>query len=65
MPRIDDWEQYLLDAEVGIEAAINSHMSLRFVLQDLYNSRPASGSERNDLMVIGAVNAMLYPAKEE
>ena len=48
-----------------IEAAINSHMSLRFVLQDIYNSRPAVGNERNDLMLIGAVKFMLYPHKEE
>ena len=65
LPRIDDWQQYLIDAEVGIDAAINSHMSLRFVLQDNYNSRPAIGNERNDLSLIGAVNFMLYPSKEE
>ena len=65
LPRIDDWDQYLIDAEIGIEAAINSHMSMRFVLQDNYNSRPATGTERNDLALIGAVNFMLYPKKEE
>jgi hypothetical protein len=40
-------------------------MSLRFVLQDNYNSRPAIGNERNDLSLIGAVNFMLYPSKED
>lgn len=55
LPRTDDFGDYLLNGEAGIEAQINSSMSLRLVAQDRYDSTPPAGSEDNDLSLIGAL----------
>jgi putative salt-induced outer membrane protein YdiY len=55
MPSFDDFGRYLLNAEVGAEAAMNTRLSLRAVLQDKYNSNPAPDKDLNDLTLIAAL----------
>jgi putative salt-induced outer membrane protein YdiY len=53
VPRVDEWdEKYVMNAEAGIDAAINKHWSLRVVLQDVFDSQPAQGRERNDVRLV-------------
>jgi len=53
IPQVDKWtEKYIITAEVGIDTAITKKWSLRVVLQDVYNSQPANGREKNDLRLI-------------
>lgn len=59
LPSIDDFSQYLMNAEVGAEAAMNAKLSLRVVLQDKYNSDPAPGKENNDLVLIAGLSYKL------
>ncbi len=59
VPRADDFDDYFLNAEAGIEAAINSHLSLRLVIQDKYDNIPAPGKKQNDLTVIAGVGVSL------
>jgi putative salt-induced outer membrane protein YdiY len=54
-PKVDNFAQYLLTAEAGGEAAMNSRLSLRVVFQDRYNSKPAPGKVPNDLAIISAL----------
>lgn len=55
LPRLDDLADYLLNAELGGEAALNSTLSLRVVMQNRYDSEPLEELEDNDLAVIGAL----------
>ena len=55
LPRADDFDDYLLNAEIGAEAAMNASFSLRLVASDKYDSTPAEGKQRNDLTITGAV----------
>ena len=55
LAKVDDWGNYLLNAEVGAEALINSVFSLRLVARDQYNSEPPVGSKSNDITVVGAL----------
>lgn len=55
LPLIDDFGDYLLNAEVGIEAAVNSDLSLRLVVKNAYDSTPAADREKSDTTVIGAL----------
>lgn len=55
LPRADDFDDYLLNGELGVEAALNASMSLRIVVQDKYDSTPAAGQEKNDVAVISAL----------
>ncbi len=59
LPQADDFDRYLINAELGAEASLNSRLSLRLVLQDKYDSQPAAGRERNDLSLIGGIGVKL------
>lgn len=48
LPQVDDFDVYLLNAEVGIEAAISGNLSLKVVAQSRYNSNPAPDTEESD-----------------
>jgi putative salt-induced outer membrane protein YdiY len=53
VPEVDKWSQkYILTAEAGIDAAINKQWSLRVVAQDIFDSEPANGREKNDMRLI-------------
>jgi putative salt-induced outer membrane protein YdiY len=52
-PQVDKWvDNYIITGEAGIDAAINTHWSLRVVFQDIYTSLPANGKKPNDMRLI-------------
>lgn len=55
LPAVDDFQNYKLNAEVGLEAAMTEALSLRVVGRNEYNNRPASGRKHNDISLISAV----------
>ena len=56
LPSVDDLQDdYLLNAEAGVEAQINATASIRLVVKDVYDSTPAAGREKNDLSVVAAL----------
>lgn len=59
VPRADDLDDYLLAGEIGVEAAVDSSLSLRVVVQDRYDSTPAAGREENDVAVISSLSWQL------
>lgn len=59
LPAFEDFGDYLLNAEAGAEAAMNTRLSLRIVLQDKFDSTPGAGLRQNDLVVIGGLTYKL------
>ncbi len=59
LPRLDDFGDYLMIAEVGAEAALNARLNLRIVLQDKYDSTPGAGLEKSDLSLIAGFSVSL------
>jgi putative salt-induced outer membrane protein YdiY len=55
LPRVDDFGDYLLNSEIGVEAAMSAQFSLRLVAQDKFNSRAPEDRERNDLTIIASL----------
>ncbi|MDP6491025.1 MAG: DUF481 domain-containing protein [Kiritimatiellia bacterium] len=55
LPNMDDFEDYLLNAEIGTETMLNSTLSLRVVAQDRYDGEPPDGLEANDLSLVAAL----------
>lgn len=55
IPLVDDFDDYLLNVEIGIEAAINSSAAIRLVVKNAYDSTPAADKEESDTTVIGAL----------
>ena len=58
-PEANDFDNYMLTGEVGIEAAMSEHLSLRVVVQDKYDSTPAVGAEFNDVSLIAGLGLSL------
>lgn len=58
-PEASDFDNYLLTAEIGIEAAMNEHLTLRVVVQDKYDSTPAVDAEYNDVSLIAGLGLTL------
>lgn len=56
LPQIDDFENFNLLVEVGIESKITDNLSLRAVLQDNYDNQPALGRDSNDLRLITGIS---------
>jgi len=55
MPQIDKFDNYLLNSEAGVEAALSAHFSLRVVGDDKFDSRPAAGRKENDILLVSAL----------
>jgi len=55
LPEVMAFGDYLLLAEWGAEAALNTRLSLRVVLRDKYDSQPAPGKKSNDLTLVTAL----------
>jgi putative salt-induced outer membrane protein YdiY len=54
-PQIDKFDNYLVNSEVGAEAALNTRLSLRIVGRDQFNSMAAAGRKENDITLISAL----------
>ena len=59
MPEASDFDNYLVTAELGVEAPLQGRLNLRVVLQDKFDSQPGEGLEKNDLTLIAGVNIKL------
>jgi putative salt-induced outer membrane protein YdiY len=55
MPQVDEFSNYLLVAEIGVESDLTEKMSLRVSLQDNYDNQPAAGRKSNDLRLVTGI----------
>jgi putative salt-induced outer membrane protein YdiY len=57
LPQVDKFDNYIINAEIGVEADLtqDKKLSLRAYLQDTYNSIPAPGHKKNDAKLIAAI----------
>lgn len=57
LPQVDRFGNYLVNFEIGAEAALNKTFSLLTYLQDTYDNEPAGGRKCNDLKLVAALGA--------
>lgn len=56
LPQVDDFSNFIVNTEVGVEAELNKKLALRVVFLDTYDNEPApSAKNRNDVKVITAL----------
>ena len=55
MPRVEEFEDYVLNFEIGVSTDITQSFGLRVFAQDTYRSRPAFGRDKNDLKLVAGV----------
>jgi hypothetical protein len=56
LPKVQDFNNYLVNAEAGVAAPINKALSVNLILQDTYKSVPAAGKLKNDLKLIAGLS---------
>jgi putative salt-induced outer membrane protein YdiY len=59
LPEFSDFGNYLLNAELGIEADVTAGVSLRLLVKDAYDREPATGREKNDVSLIAGLGVRL------
>jgi hypothetical protein len=57
IPQVDEFDNWILNAEIGISAPIYKVLDVRLVAVDTYNNQPAAGREKNDLKLLAGVGA--------
>jgi putative salt-induced outer membrane protein len=55
LPQVDNFDNFIVNAEIGLETALTKKLSLRTYLQDTYDNQPASGRKKNDLKLVTAL----------
>jgi putative salt-induced outer membrane protein YdiY len=55
LPQVDKPDNYLINAEAGVETPITKQFSLRIVFQDSFANIPAPGHKNNDLKLISGL----------
>lgn len=50
-PAIEDFSDYLLSSEAGIDISLNDHWALRSAVRHHYDSTPATNKEPNDILL--------------
>lgn len=59
LPESGDFENYLLNFEIGAQAKLNGNLSLRVVLTQRYDNTPAAGNERSDWSLVSGISYRL------
>lgn len=55
LPQVDDWENFIVNAEIGAEAGLTERLNLRAYVQDTYDNQPAPGRKSNDVKLVSAL----------
>ncbi len=56
VPQVDKMDNYVVNFEIGVEAAMSKSFSLKTYLDDTYNNRPATGRQKNDAKIVAGVS---------
>ena len=56
LPQVDKFENYVVNFEIGIEAAISKSFSLKTALDDTFQNQPAAGRKQNDLKLVSGIS---------
>jgi putative salt-induced outer membrane protein YdiY len=55
LPQVNKPDNFLVNAEIGAEAALTKTFSLQAVLQDNFVNQPAPGRKDNDVKLISSL----------
>jgi putative salt-induced outer membrane protein len=55
LPQVDEFDNYVVNFQIGAEASFNKSFSLKTVFEDTYQSVPASGRLKNDAKIVSGV----------
>ena len=58
-PKVDNYNDYLLNAEAGIRVSLTAGLYFKVSVIDWYDNTPAAGKKRNDVSVISSLGLAL------
>jgi hypothetical protein len=56
LPQVDNFNNYIINAEIGIEAIIARNLSLQSYIDDSYDNQPAFGRLKNDVKLVTGIS---------
>jgi putative salt-induced outer membrane protein YdiY len=56
LPQADEFNNYIINAEVGVAASLAKNLSLQTYLDDSYANEPAPGRLKNDAKLVSAIS---------
>lgn len=55
LPQVDNFDNAVVNAELGVETGLSKKLNLRTYLQDTYDNEPAPGRKKNDVKLVVAL----------
>jgi len=55
LPALEDFNDFVVNAEIGLDTSLTKKLSLRTFVQDTYDNTPALGLEKNDVKLVVAL----------
>jgi putative salt-induced outer membrane protein YdiY len=55
LPQVDDLNNFLINAEIGVESKLTEKLSMKVFAIDNYDNEPAPGHKENDIKVVTAL----------
>ena len=55
LPKVEDFSDYIINAEAGVSAPISKGFAVSLVIQDTFNTDPAPGKLQNDFKLIAGL----------
>ena len=56
LPQVDKFNNYVVNFEIGVEAAVSKSFSLKTYLDDTYVNIPAAGRKQNDAKLVAGIS---------
>ncbi len=61
VPEAEDWDNFVVDVEAGIESRMSDRLSLRIFARNRYDNTPAAGMDENDFGIFSGISLTLGP----
>lgn len=55
LPDVEDFNKFIVNAEVGVESSLTKKASLRVYLDDTYDNKPSADRKANDVKLVSAL----------
>lgn len=55
LPQVNDFNNFVVNAELGLEAAVSKKISLQAYVQDNFINEPAPGRQQNDVQIVSGL----------
>jgi putative salt-induced outer membrane protein len=56
LPQVDNFNNYILNSEIGVAASLTDNLSLKVFAQDVYDNEPAPNRKKNDLRLVTGID---------